>query len=215
MTHTSVWSTYWNRHAQPIIHGLGAIALVCLLSMLAMQAWQDGSRLLTPPPPVATATKAPTGSANSSLSSQALVNINMMGHSNQAIATTNNKSLPTTRLQLQLRGTFTHSDPKQASALIAERNKSAKRYHNKEALPGGATLAEVRSDSVVLSRNGRLENLFFPAPSSPSGKSGQQTSHQVNTPPRRPPVSAPMGDVGGRTESIRQRLERLRNKNKK
>ncbi|UTW44232.1 hypothetical protein KFE80_07415 [bacterium SCSIO 12696] len=72
------------------------------------------------------------------------------------------KNIPLTRLNLRLIGTFSHSDHKSASALIADGSKPSKRYFGGETVPGGAELVGVTRNSVVLRRNGRDEVLLFP-----------------------------------------------------
>lgn len=70
--------------------------------------------------------------------------------------------IPKTNLKLVLKGTFSHTDSEQAGALIAtSKRERAKLYAVDDKLPGNATLKEVHSSHVVLSRGGRLEKLLF------------------------------------------------------
>jgi general secretion pathway protein C len=73
------------------------------------------------------------------------------------------QNLPTTNLQLTLRGAVVESDAAKSSAVIEEPGKPAQSYRIGETLPGGATLDAVFADHVVLKRNGELETLNFPA----------------------------------------------------
>lgn len=84
------------------------------------------------------------------------------------------KDLPQTRLQLELKGAFTNTQADQASALIAAKGKSSKRYFVSDSLPGGAKLHSVAADSVTLDRGGNLEILRFPKAKS-SGSSRTST----------------------------------------
>lgn len=71
---------------------------------------------------------------------------------------------PDTSLQLRLTGVFVNNDPQFSSAIIAERNNPAgpaKVYRINDSLPGGATLAEVHEDRVLIRRNGSDEVLRF------------------------------------------------------
>lgn len=119
-----------------------------------------------------------------------------------------------TRLNIQLLGTFTHSDALQASALIADGSKRTKRYFVHDQIPGNAELVAVHKAHVVLRRNGRDELLRFPrlserqtgnnrvAVTAASHPASQQTtaSHTVTT-------SSPARN------SLKQRLGKLRLRN--
>jgi len=73
------------------------------------------------------------------------------------------QDIPETKLKLILKGAFGHSDPKQASALIAsDKNKQSERFFINDELPGNAVLEEVYPNYVVLRRGARLEKLLFP-----------------------------------------------------
>ena len=68
---------------------------------------------------------------------------------------------PKTRLQLTLRGVLASASgaDAEARAIIAEPGGRERQYHPGEAVPGGAELAEVRPDRVILRRNDRYETL--------------------------------------------------------
>lgn len=91
-------------------------------------------------------------------------------------------SAPETNLQLSLLGLFQSTDPKQSSAIIAEKGQDAELYHIGDRIPGNATLTEIYSDRVILRRQGRLETLRLESFGSLSGVS------EV-TPPSRPAPS--------------------------
>lgn len=69
---------------------------------------------------------------------------------------------PDTRLNLVLHGVFASDAPGQARAIIAEPNGKEHSYGIGARLPGGAELAEVYPDRVILLRNGRHETLRLP-----------------------------------------------------
>ncbi len=89
-------------------------------------------------------------------------------------------NLPTTRLQLQLRGAFTSSTPKLASAIIQGPDGESRSYKAGSKVYGQATLHEVYKDRVVLERNGQLETLFFPENNDDS-TSNTLVSSQINS----------------------------------
>lgn len=83
-----------------------------------------------------------------------------------ASETTDQANLPTTRLQLQLRGAFTSSNSKLASAIIQGPDGESRSYKVSSNVYGQTTLHEVHKDRIVLERNGQLETLYFPELSS-------------------------------------------------
>ncbi|MEH6357431.1 MAG: type II secretion system protein N [Pseudomonadales bacterium] len=97
------------------------------------------------------------------LSIREIVAMNMFGTTSSEVeVVANHQDIPETNLKLSLKGAFSHSDPKQASALIAsDKNKRAELYFIDAELPGSATLKEVHPSYVVLNRAGRLEKLLF------------------------------------------------------
>ncbi len=74
-------------------------------------------------------------------------------------------NLPTTALQLQLRGAFTSTNQKLASAIIEGPDGQARSFRVDSRVYGNAVLHAVYSDRIVLSRGGELETLYFPDPS--------------------------------------------------
>ncbi|BFM14402.1 hypothetical protein R50073_05850 [Maricurvus nonylphenolicus] len=119
------------------------------------------------------------------------------------------QDIPDTRLKLELKGAFSSSDTSRASALVSEKGKTAKRYYVNESLPGGAVLTQVSSDHITLSRGGQLEILRFPKPVS-SGVTTPQSFAANNA----APAPRRNSNTNSRTESIKERLMRLRqNKN--
>lgn len=75
------------------------------------------------------------------------------------------ENAPDTTLQLRLAGVFVNAEPARSSAIVVERsNPSApvKVYRVNESLPGGAVLAEVHDDRIVIRRgDGAPEVLRF------------------------------------------------------
>ncbi len=123
------------------------------------------------------------------------------------------QNIPDTRLQLELKGAFTNSNKASASALVAEKGKTAKRYYVNDSLPGGAVLTQVDSDHITLSRGGNLEVLRFPKPVS-SGVESSRNMAANSSRRNSSPQQSNSQTTKSRTESIKERLLRLRqNKN--
>ena len=86
-------------------------------------------------------------------------------------------AIPETSLQLLLRGAFTATQPKMASAIIEIPGGQTNSYRIDQTVYGQAKLHEVHSDRIVLSSAGELETLYFPAPSEQlSGSVGSEQS---------------------------------------
>lgn len=79
------------------------------------------------------------------------------------------KNLPKTNLRLTLRGISAGPDVDVNNALIETRPNNTELFRAGDKLPGNATVDAIYPDRVVLSRNGRQENLLFPEVSKGSG----------------------------------------------
>ncbi len=77
-------------------------------------------------------------------------------------ASQDEKDIPETRLNLVLRGAIAGEGVQTSSAIIEEGGSSEQLYFIGESLPGGATLAQINNDHIVIKRNGMLEKLYFP-----------------------------------------------------
>lgn len=106
---------------------------------------------------------------------------------------------PRTSLNLQLLGVFSATDPKRASAIVAEVGKQGLLYHVDEKMPGNATLSSVHPDHILIKRNGRLEKLAFP-----ETDSGQTIVRQTNA-----RTSSNRSTSANRTSSSSSRLEQI------
>jgi general secretion pathway protein C len=76
---------------------------------------------------------------------------------------------PETKLNLKLRGVFVSTNPKNASAIIADAKGKEESYKIGDDIAGRAILREVFNDKVILERNGRLETLLLPVENSITG----------------------------------------------
>lgn len=94
-----------------------------------------------------------------------LATLDLFGAPPLATATGEAANAPDTSLQLRLTGVFVNANAEKSSAIVAERNNAAaaaKVYRINEGLPGGATLAEVYDDRILLKRgDGASEVLRF------------------------------------------------------
>lgn len=193
---------------------LVSLAMVASLSWQAYQLWY-GDRLQMAPEPVAQTTgrQQPlpiTPDIN-------LANINLFGQPGaqaqpEAVDTEN---LPETNLQLTLRGVLAADGEQPPSALVEDSRGQTEAYAIGEELPGNATLRSVHPNRVIIARDGKLENLYFPELNDDTGVSiaANDTESQ---PAYEPPPRSQSPSGGGteateqRREEIRQRLDQLR-----
>lgn len=70
--------------------------------------------------------------------------------------------LPATTLKLKLTGILATEEDVLTGALIEGPDRDTDYYKPGDTLPGDAVLKQVHPDRVVLDRNGRFENLYFP-----------------------------------------------------
>lgn len=70
--------------------------------------------------------------------------------------------LPATTLKLKLTGILATEEDVLTGALIEGPDRDTDYYKPGDTLPGDAVLKQVHADRVVLDRNGRFENLYFP-----------------------------------------------------
>ena len=104
---------------------------------------------------------------------------------------------PDTRLRLELTGLFASSDPKQSLAIIAEKNGKDESYRVGDSVPGNATVHEIYSDRVILSRLGNLETLRLkePAEKLDIGRSTIPTETDTDATPRTSPMLKDMQEM--------------------
>lgn len=145
-----------------------AASLLLRLAATAWMAWvlagllwllsgHDRTRLLPPP----RATQPPAATVDVSQ----LAGYSLFGQRAPSAADADAAQAPDTSLQLRLAGVFLSADPAHSSAIVAERNNPAapaRAYRVNDGLPGGATLADVFEDRILLKRaDGASEILRF------------------------------------------------------
>lgn len=161
---------------------LRVAATVWIAWVLAGLAWlasgHNSARLQVPPP---------ARRAAPAVDVSQLAALNLFGQPPVATARGEAANAPDTSLQLRLTGVFVNADPERSSAIVAERNNPApaRVYRLNESLPGGATLAEVYDDRILIRRGeGGSEVLRFEktggllegGASSPAAVAGGNTS---------------------------------------
>ncbi len=127
----------------------------------------------------------------------------------------NSNNLPETSLQLTLRAVFAAREANQASAVIETSDGRAQVIKVGASVGGDAVLQEVHENRVVLSRNGVLETLLFPAPQESTEFAIAQSTSPANgggesnlLPNNAPPAGASPDEI--KRAAILQRLEELR-----
>jgi len=153
------------------------ILLVAIVVVVAAACIATTFQRLTLPSfqPTASTQQASNANINSGLSSAEIIAMNVFGTiSVVAQAEKNHQDIPETKLRLILKGAFSHSDQKQASALIAsDQGKRAELFVVGDELPGNAILEDVYADYVVLKRGIQLEKLQFTRNSDDNEKNNQ------------------------------------------
>ena len=194
---------------------LGLCALI-LLALIASELWTTFHAVFYRPaitPPAGT----PSPDQNTNQVEQ-ITAADLFGHST-APEPSKEQQLPETSAQLTLRGVFTATDPGQASAIIETSDGHAQVVKTGASVAPDTVLREVHSNRVVLSRNGSMENLYFPTPQdNTSGLSPAPNAE--NAPPEsaapQPNASAPPeGELSAEQKraNILRRLEELRMRN--
>lgn len=187
---------------QPLVF---AVCMIVLAIFIGGELWSTTQALLSRP--AATQTRNQPGSAAQQYAEQ-ISAAELFGRA------PNQNNLPETTLQLTLRAVFAASDAKQASAVIETSDGHAQVIKVGANMNGAAVLQEVHGNRVVLSRNGVLETLFFPAPQESTEFAIAQntvplnnenpTDATINT----PPAGASPDEI--KRAAILQRLEELR-----
>ncbi len=151
----------WEPMARVAGRLLRLVATVWMAWVLAGLVWlaggHDAARL--PAPPASERRAAPVVDVSR------LAALNLFGEAPLAAAKGEAADAPDTSLQLRLSGVFVNADAALSSAIVAERNNPsapARVYRVNESLPGGATLAEVYDDRILIRRGaGAAEVLRF------------------------------------------------------
>lgn len=182
------------------------------VTLLAYSAARTTWMLLPPPEASAAAPAEVTQLAVASrvvdplALSRAIAARHLLGSAQAGAAPTDNAPIPETALNLQLRGVVASSDPKNASAIIADAAGKEGFFRVGDELPGGAALSEVHPRHIVLSRGGRFETLALPQPDLQTGAASAPPPGMQNplvmpdAPPMNPDIAP---DAGAALEQLR------------
>lgn len=92
----------------------------------------------------------------------------LFGFNGRQEITQDNKEIPTTKMNLTLRGVLSGVEHKKYASAIIQISNQDKLYETGDTLPGGAILNQVYSDHIVIKRGNQLEKLYFPETASDS-----------------------------------------------
>lgn len=165
------WKQYKALGAEALITGRSApMATALCVVLLAYSAARLTWMVVPIPPgaavpsPLMTATPAGAPRQADALSlSREIVAKHLFGQAQTASPNPGLTAIPETQLKLVLRGVMASPDPRTATAIVADPSGHEDYYSVGEELPGGATLKEVHTQYIVLSRGGRFETLRLPA----------------------------------------------------
>ncbi len=99
----------------------------------------------------------------------------------QAEAAPVQENVPVTNLNLELQGIFTADEPRDSTAIVAQRGQSGQLYGIGDRLPGNAVLEAVQPGFILIKRGSRTEKLAFDDASIGAGFSRQTTSTDDDT----------------------------------
>ncbi|MFV8572562.1 type II secretion system protein N [Marinobacter sp. SBS5] len=193
-----------------------ALAMVGITAWQGYQFWQSEQRASLPEPNVSIDS---TTNTTDNVPQVELASLPIFGRSSASAESPsiNTENLPETNLRLALRGVLAADGDFPGSALIEDDKGNTEAYLVGKALPGNATLRTVFPNRVIIERQGKLENLYFPEAEKSTGvfmaeaNDNQQTT--TPAPQARTQISTPDPASTGqqqRREEIRQRLEQLR-----
>jgi len=149
----------WLTRAPQWVAGLLVIGLGVQLAMLVADL--SGGNAPPPAPVVST----PASPVRSSIDVGAVRSANLFGAPTAVAGDPTNA--PITSMPLVLVGVLAAEDPAEGYAILGPAANSAKLYAAGATVPGGAKLAGIYSDRVVLDRGGQLETLPMPRQRSP------------------------------------------------
>ncbi len=108
-----------------------------------------------------------------------------------------------TSLDLTLEGVFEANDPQRSTAIVASHDKPAELYRIGATITGGAVLARVSDDHVVLRRDASFESLRFRDEPSPPGQDvADQTSTYVPDPEASPEPTEASGTYNPEVDEL-------------
>lgn len=148
-----VWRSAIN-HPQPFAR---VLCIIVAAALIGFELWSAVSAQIEQPSPVQARDVAAAGNG---ANVEQIISAELFGRSNAGL----NANLPQTTLQVTLRAVFAASDPKFASAVIESSDGRTQMIKVGGTVDASTTLQAVHPNRIVLSRNGELETLLFPAP---------------------------------------------------
>lgn len=194
-------------------HQLAVMAVVTLVALIIFTSQAISLYKLLRSNTVANAVQTANMPARPKPVPKVVASVPLFGNPSMAANEVANKNLPTTNLQLVLRGVVADSDATKSSAMIEEPSKPALSYNVGDTLPGNAVLNAVFADHVVLKRNGQLETLNFPIQSKLNIKNDNSVHADNNTKKGSSPSARMPGQSTSTSntspQSIQERLQQL------
>ncbi|QBM16933.1 hypothetical protein MARI_10370 [Marinobacter sp. JH2] len=195
-----------------------ALAMVGISAWQGYQFWQSEQRASTPKPSRAIDSIA---DSNDNVPQVELASLAVFGSPSATAESPseNTENLPETNLRLSLRGVLAAEGEFPGSALIEDDKGDTEAYLVGKPLPGNATLRTVFPNRVIIERQGKLENLYFPENEKSTGvfMADTETNQQTTSPPPQRQVQTQQSSPDPqstsqqqRREEIRKRLEQLR-----
>ncbi|HFD81155.1 MAG TPA: type II secretion system protein GspC [Gammaproteobacteria bacterium] len=153
------------QQVERLVRPINILLILWLAWLLAGLVW-----MLVPEPEsgnaagMVPATAMPVKAKEAPAQEQRIVQTHLFGEVTKEPAVRKAKpvEVPETRLNLSLRGVFASDEPGQARAIIGDPGGKEDSYAVGDPLPGGARLAEIYPDRIILERNGRFETLRLP-----------------------------------------------------
>ena len=194
-----------DRRIPPLLALCAALAMVGVTGWQGYEFWQTN----TDHPVVAGAAKeisGPSSPSESTISDVELAQLALFGRAPSAQSTPvpETENLPKTNLRLILRGALAADGEFPGSALIEHPDGATEVYMVGDSLPGDARLRTVLSNRVILERNGKLENLYFPET---ENRNGVELISNSQSQPVSPERQAQKEEIRRRLEQTRQRLQ--------
>lgn len=187
------------------------IVLVLIGMTLASKGMQLYHMLSAPKPQAEAMRNVVSSKPRTQYSAQSIPLLFGKGASQQQVV---QKHIPKTNLRLILKGAFANANDKLSSAIIEGSNRRADLYRVGDSLPGQAKLHKVKSNHVIISRNGVLETLHFPEANSPNRIEEYKGPHQLPKPPTPVSVTPPLESsdnsaVQKRMKELQARMKQL------
>ena len=176
------------------------LLILLLASTLARATWMVlGPAVELPPASTRTSSSVVTAGQPSGPSLEQVAALQLLGTAERGEALRAVPvEAPDTRLRLTLKGVMAARGEGFSGAIIADERNNEKSYRVGGEVPGGAKLASIHADRVILERSGRFETLRLPRELTAAAA----PQHRAATSPQEQSIPAEAGELG----QLRQRL---------